>query len=129
MTYCDRIGIVAFELGGSCLHGFYDVHVIEVHGNQANARIADDTDQRQNAEHSDKSHTELWLPHRLFHILVSLDGLLLNRIPHPPPERSVTSIKIKPNSHRLTDQIVLRNEPRRVQFVQPPAVLAVVAIV
>src|ERR1700720_4727 len=56
-------------------------------------------------------------------------GTLLNRIPHPPPERSVTSIKIKPNSHRLTDQIVLRNEPRRVQFVQPPAVLAVVAIV
>src|SRR6266404_3724711 len=54
---------------------------------------------------------------------------LLNRIPHPPPERSVTSIEIKPNSHRLPDQILLRHEPRRIDIVQPPAVLAVVAIV
>src|SRR5713101_1841781 len=66
--------------------------------------------------------------------IVSFSGLpkkgpLLNRIPHPPPERSVTSIKIKPNSHRLTDQILLRDEPRRVDVVQPPAVLAVVAVV
>src|ERR1700732_1207654 len=56
-------------------------------------------------------------------------GTLLNRIPHPPPERSVTSIKIKPDSHRLADQILLRDEPRRIDIVEPPAVLAVVAVV
>src|SRR6266436_8738430 len=54
---------------------------------------------------------------------------LLNRIPHPPPERPVTSIEIKPDSHRLADQILLRHEPRRIDIVQPPAVLAVVAVV
>src|SRR5580692_2581392 len=54
---------------------------------------------------------------------------LFNRIPDPSPERSVTSIKIKPNSHRFTDQILLRYEPRRVRFIQPPAVLAVIPVV
>src|SRR5450755_1034915 len=58
-----------------------------------------------------------------------IDCPLLNRIPHSPPERSVTSIEIKPDPHRLTYQILLRNEARRVHFVQPPAVLAVVAVV
>src|SRR3974390_3221672 len=54
---------------------------------------------------------------------------LLNRIPDSSPERSVTSIKIKPNSYRFTHQILLRNEPRRVLFVEPAAVLAVIAII
>src|SRR5271167_600078 len=56
-------------------------------------------------------------------------GPLFNRIPDPSPERSVTSIKIKPNSHRFTDQILLRHEPRRIWLVQPAAILAVVPIV
>src|SRR5271168_2722132 len=59
----------------------------------------------------------------------SLCSPLLNRIPHPPPERSVTSIKIKPNSHRLTHQILLRNEAGRLAIVLEAAVLAVIAIV
>src|ERR1035441_8051820 len=56
-------------------------------------------------------------------------SLLLNRIADPFPERSVTSIKIKPYSHRLTDQILLRDEARRIRIVLPAAVLAVVAII
>src|SRR5271170_2651758 len=54
---------------------------------------------------------------------------LLNRIPYPPPERSVTSIKIKPNSHGFTHQILLRHEPGCVVFVLKAAILAVIAIV
>src|ERR1700680_1627668 len=59
----------------------------------------------------------------------SLNIRLLNRSSDPPPERSVTSIEIKPNSHRFTDQIPLGDESRRVGFVQPAPVLAVVAVV
>src|ERR1700726_2761742 len=54
-------------------------------------------------------------------------ALLLNRIPYASPERSVTSIEIKPDSHRFTHQILLRHEPRGVHFVLKSAVLAVVA--
>src|SRR6202790_4484216 len=56
-------------------------------------------------------------------------ALLLNRIPYASPERSVTSIEIKPDSHRFTHQILLRHEPRGVHFVLKSAVLAVVAVV
>src|SRR5580658_7558490 len=56
-------------------------------------------------------------------------GPLLNRITDPIPERSVTSIKIKPNSHRFADQILLRNEAGSLRIVLPAAVFAVVAVV
>src|SRR6202030_4409241 len=59
----------------------------------------------------------------------SLNIGLLNRSSDPPPERSVTSIEIKPNSHRFTHQIPLGDESRRVGFVQPATILAVVAVV
>src|SRR3984957_4025220 len=59
----------------------------------------------------------------------SLICRLLNRSSDPPPERSVTSIEIKPNSHRFTHQIPLWDESRGVGFVQPATVLAVVAVV
>src|SRR5580692_6259329 len=57
------------------------------------------------------------------------DEPLLNRIADPIPERSVTSIKIKPNPHRLTDQILLGDEARSLRIVLPAAVLAVIAVV
>src|ERR1700733_8597901 len=59
----------------------------------------------------------------------SRNSLLLNRITDPIPERSVTSIEIKPDSDRLTHQILLRNESRSLRIVLPAAVLAVVAVV
>src|ERR1700679_1517598 len=59
----------------------------------------------------------------------SLKEPLFNLIPDPSPERSVTSIKIKPDSNRFSDQILLRNETRRIRFVEPAAVLAVVAVI
>src|ERR1700675_1809336 len=59
----------------------------------------------------------------------SLICRLLNRSSDPPPIWSVTSIEIKPNSHRFTHQIPLGDESRGVGFVQPATVLAVVAIV
>src|ERR1700678_431827 len=59
----------------------------------------------------------------------SRNSLLLNRITDPIPERSVTSIEIKPDSDRLTHQILLRNEPGSLGIALPAAVLAVVAIV
>src|SRR6202789_330036 len=59
----------------------------------------------------------------------SLKEPLFNLIPDPSPERSVTSIKIKPDSNRFSDQILRRNEPRRIWFVEPAAILTVIAVV
>src|SRR3984885_8630269 len=56
-------------------------------------------------------------------------GPLLNRISYTAPERSVTGVKIKPNSHRFTYQILLRHEPGGIHIVLESAVLAVIAVV
>src|SRR5580658_8155099 len=56
-------------------------------------------------------------------------GCLLNRITDPIPERSVTSIKIKPNSHGFTDQILRRHEARSLRIILPPAVFTVISVV
>src|SRR5580658_382880 len=59
----------------------------------------------------------------------SRNSLLLNRITDPIPERSVTSIEIKPDSDRLTHEILLRNEAGGLGVALPAAILTVVAIV
>src|SRR6202789_565248 len=59
----------------------------------------------------------------------SLKEPLFNLIPDPSPERAVTSIKIKPDSHRFCDQLLLRHESRRIRVGEPAAVLAVVAVI
>src|SRR3984893_19088861 len=69
------------------------------------------------------------MPRWCFCIKSSLKEPLFNLIPYPSPERSVTSIKIEPNSDRFTDQILLRNEPRSIRFIEPAAILAVVAVI
>src|SRR5258708_13126913 len=69
------------------------------------------------------------MPCWCFCIDSSLNEPLFNLIPDPSPERSVTSIKIKPNTDRFTDQILLRNESRRIRFIDPTAVLPVVPVV
>src|SRR5882724_5608724 len=69
------------------------------------------------------------MPCWCFCIDSSLKEPLFNLIPDPSPERSVTSIKIKPNTDRFTDQILLRNEPRCIRLIEPAAILAVVPVI
>src|SRR5580698_7777585 len=69
------------------------------------------------------------IPCCCFRIKASRNSLLLNRITDPIPERSVTSIEIKPDSDRFTHEILLRNEARGLGIAVEAAVLAVIAVV
>src|SRR5580704_2452596 len=97
VVYLGWIGILALDLRGHRFHGARNFHVIQVQGREPYSRVDDHAGQRENEEQSDESHAVLVVTHK-----TSLKEPLFNLISDPSPERSVTSIKIKPNSDRFT---------------------------
>src|SRR6202041_3162913 len=64
-AYRRRVRVVALDLARHRVHGFRDLHVVQVQGGQPDAGVNDHAHQGENAEQADECHAVLVPTHKI----------------------------------------------------------------